>query len=106
MSKPLDREQALIRAFVVPQPEERHRELPATPICRSDARFKRLDTGFALPATEPFPDLSNPAIQGARDVCQVVLSGERSTSRGCTAVALEGIGVSTRLPSGVEGRLG
>jgi len=49
MSKPLDREQALIRAFVVPQPEERHRELPATPICRSDARFKRLDTGFALP---------------------------------------------------------
>jgi hypothetical protein len=110
MSKPFDHEQALIRAFFVPQSQERHLELPARSTCRSDARFKRLDeirvTHFLF-AAEPVPDLSNLALQGARDVCQMVLNRKRATVKGMpTEVAREGIGVSATLPSGFAGRLG
>lgn len=81
MSKQLQHEQALIRAFVIPKRQERYLELLSKPRRRYDAtrefaHFKHLDMRFAVPIP---PSQQNPSgislmlkSKGAGNVCQVI----------------------------------
>jgi len=81
MSKQLEHEQALVRAFIIPKRQERYLELLAKPKRRYDAtcefaHFKHLDMRFAVPI--PPSQQSSSGIsrilrsKGAGDFCHVV----------------------------------